>query len=424
MPVFEGDDKNNRLIIGGSTDDTVLGHGGDDYISAYPGDDYVDGGDGNDTIRLERGNDTALGGAGNDEITGYHGDDSLLGGAGEDTILGQTGNDYIDGGEGADWLEGGAGFDTIRAGHGDTIHHFNQAIGQDLTDGDHSNNDVLLLGEHYNYPSLRILNAARVAKGLAPYADPVEWMTADIGDDGILNDISTTNGFADDVHINIEFAGRTELSTENTDVVCFGDDALIQMADGSSRAAGDLAVGDEVMTRDAGAQPIRWVGKRQLGASELNDRPNLRPIRIHANALAENVPERDLIVSPQHRMLVRSKIAKRMFGAHEVLVAAKQLLEVDGIEIAADMAEVTYVHILCDDHHVVTANGAEAETLYTGEEAMKAMGPAARREIYAIFPELRDNPPRPAARHLSSGRMARALAKRHVKNSRCLLEEV
>ena len=61
--------------------------------------------------------------------------------------------------------------------------------------------------------------------------------------------------------------------------------------------------------------------------------------------------------------------------------------------------------------------------IYTGPEALKSVGPAARAEILALFPELatRDYTP-PAGRTLASGRMARKLAVRHAQNGKPLVE--
>ena len=111
-----------------------------------------------------------------------------------------------------------------------------------------------------------------------------------------------------------------------------------------------------------------------------------------------------------------------MFGTNEVLVAAKQLLQLDGIDIAEDMTEVQYFHILCDRHEIVLSNGAETETLYTGAEAIKSVGAAAREEIFALFPELQDDAfiPEPA-RALVSGRKGRKLAVRHAQKERALV---
>ena len=205
-------------------------------------------------------------------------------------------------------------------------------------------------------------------------------------------------------------------------VTCFARGTRIMTRDGE-RTIEVLRTGDMLHTRDNGLQPIRWIGSRKLSAAELQAFPNLRPIRIRAGALGKNLPVSDLTVSPQHRVLVRSKIAQRMFDTDEVLVAAKHLLECDGIEILDAATEVEYFHILFDRHEVIVSNGAETESLYTGEQALKSLSPAAREEIFSLFPELQcqdQETTRPSARLLVPGRMGRQLAKRHSKN-RCEL---
>lgn len=204
-------------------------------------------------------------------------------------------------------------------------------------------------------------------------------------------------------------------------VPCFTTGTLIR-TDRGDVPVQELAVGDLVLTRDRGAQPIRWVGSRVLSATDLSMSERLRPIRIRAGALGEKLPTSDLIVSPQHRVLIRSKIAQRMFDAPEVLVAAKQLLEIDGIDIAEDLIEVEYFHFLFDQHEVVISNGAETESLYTGREALRSVGPAAREEILSLFPELKDEAfVSVAARPLLSGRQGRKLAARHAQHQKALV---
>lgn len=226
----------------------------------------------------------------------------------------------------------------------------------------------------------------------------------------------------------------TVLATFSTDAVgysfdtnaplCFTRGTMIETPEGL-RAIEDLRAGDLVLTRDNGAQPIRWIGKRLLSAAALQNNPDMRPIRIRAGALGQNTPAADLVVSPQHRVLVRSKVAQKMFGTTEVLVAAKQLLQIEGIDICTEAEGVEYVHMLFDRHEVVFANGAEAESLYTGPEAIKSVGAAALAEIYGIFPELRDRDYAPqGARMLLSGRMGRKLASRHLQHQKPLVAAV
>ncbi len=197
-------------------------------------------------------------------------------------------------------------------------------------------------------------------------------------------------------------------------VPCFVEGTRLLTPNGQ-RSIENLAVGDLVETADHGAQVVRWHGVRTLDAVDLDARPNLRPIRISRGALGDRLPKRDLLVSPQHRMIVRSTVAQELFGVDEVLVAAKHLLSLDGVEVADDLAEVRYHHVLFDRHEVVFAEGAASESLYTGKQALKMVGEAARTEILSLFPELENTDEAAAgARIFLSGREGRALAQRHA----------
>ena len=205
------------------------------------------------------------------------------------------------------------------------------------------------------------------------------------------------------------------------DIVCFAAGTMILTPQGY-RLVEDLEVGDLVCTKDNGDKPLQWIGSRSLDAGTLKANPHLKAIRIRVGALGDGVPSSDLLVSPQHRVLVRSKIAIRMFDSSEVLVAAKQLLCLDGIDIADDMDTVDYFHFLFDQHEVVISNGAETESLYTGAQAIKGVGKAAAEEIFALFPELLEEDYHAhAARPLLSGRQGRKLAMRHLTNDRPLV---
>ncbi|MDO5369102.1 Hint domain-containing protein [Paracoccus sp. (in: a-proteobacteria)] len=195
-------------------------------------------------------------------------------------------------------------------------------------------------------------------------------------------------------------------------VPCFTAGVRLATAKGQ-RPVEKLSVGDLVETADNGLQPIRWIGNRTLDAVDLAAMPRLRPIRIRKGALGDRLPKRDLLVSPQHRMMVRSAIAQKLFGTGEVLVAARHLLALDGVEVAEDVTEITYVHLLFDRHEVVYAEGAQSESLYTGEQALRAVGEGARAEILALFPELAERTA-PGARMFLNGRQGRDLAAGHA----------
>ena len=169
--------------------------------------------------------------------------------------------------------------------------------------------------------------------------------------------------------------------------VCFVDGTRIATRNGPVLVE-TLKVGDAVLTLDNGYQPIRWIGACKLDAIDLRANPNLKPIRIRAGALGSGLPETDLSVSPQHRVLIRSAVAWRMFGAFEVLMPAKKLLDLDGIDIDLEASSVGYNHILFDQHEIVFSNGAPTESLHPGVEALKSVGRDAYQEISTLFPEI------------------------------------
>lgn len=214
------------------------------------------------------------------------------------------------------------------------------------------------------------------------------------------------------------------ITFNDTDLICFTSGTLIKTIRGEIPVE-DLQLGDRVMTLDMGYQAIRWIGSRHLSDTQMTAYPKMRPIRICAGALGINQPEKELLVSPQHRVFIRSVVAERMFGQSEVLVAAKQLLEIDGVEVAEDVSAVTYWHFMFEQHQIVFSNGAATESLYTGAEALKAVGEKARQEIFALFPELREEDVYVAqsARFLVSGRRGRRLAERLARNNKILVAE-
>lgn len=201
-------------------------------------------------------------------------------------------------------------------------------------------------------------------------------------------------------------------------LVCFAKGTEIRTPTGTSKVE-DLQVDDSVMTAD-GPQRLRWVGRRHVTRSELNHNDKFRPIRITAGALGRGLPQSDLLVSRQHRMLVSSPVAARMFGAENVLVSAIQLTALPGIHIDESVTDVTYFHLLFDAHQIVFANDAPSESLMTGPEALRALSDDARAEIAALFPQ---QDQAPAALQIPDGKRQQRLVDRLRKNSRKPLDD-
>lgn len=206
------------------------------------------------------------------------------------------------------------------------------------------------------------------------------------------------------------------------DVVCFADGTKLEMQDGTLRSIETLCAGDVLRTQSDRAV-LRWIGSRRISKAQLIAQPKLRPILIKKGALGPNVPETDLRVSRQHRVLVQSKIAKRMFGAYEVLIAAQRLVGLPGVEVDNSLEPVTYFHILFDKHEIVVSNGALTESFFPGQQALRSIGDDGRNEIAALFPEMLqpDFCPVPAYMMPGGGKRVRRLIHRHEKNKRPLV---
>ncbi|MDF0599850.1 Hint domain-containing protein [Psychromarinibacter sp. C21-152] len=217
----------------------------------------------------------------------------------------------------------------------------------------------------------------------------------------------------DDVRINLDVDNAIS-------AVCFAAGTRIAVP-GGTRPVERLPPGQVVQTMDRGAQPVRWTGRAVLTARDLRAHPHLAPVRFAPGALAAGRPHRALTVSPQHRILLSSPIAARMFGCREVLVPAVKLTGLAGVEQLTGAGGVTYHHLLLDRHEIILAEGAATESMLRGREALRALPPEARDEIARLFPDAPVERPSEAARPIQAGRgrLARLIL-RHRKNGKPL----
>lgn len=204
------------------------------------------------------------------------------------------------------------------------------------------------------------------------------------------------------------------------DIPCFTTSTKISTMQGEI-AIENLKVGDEISLHQAENKSarIKWIGRRKITQERLLDNPKLYPIRICKGALGKGLPHRDLLVSRQHRMLVSSPVAMRMFGINDVLIPAIKLTEMPDIYIDTSVEEVEYMHILFDTHEVIYAEGAPTESLLTGPQALKSMSKEAIEEIKAIFPEVfEEGFEASPARYIPEGPRQKKLIHRLVKNKK------
>jgi len=419
--IFTGDDSDTisggddaDYIDGGIDGDSIAGDGGDDTIIGGHGADTIDGGFGNDLILADEstlnfqnepdatdpipendrdlvegggGSDTVYGGDDDDTITGGAGADELHGGIDEDEIHGGTDQDTLFGDEGDDLLFGDVGNDTLYGGDGadtmfggDDRDYFRFINAGDVIDGNEG-------GDDFDTLDLRIIDTPGIQ--LIPGVDILIGDPEVVGGSIFINYDAGNfeNGTATYFDASNVSTGIVAFSNiENVIIPCFTPGTRIATPRGEL-CVEDLEVGDRIITRDNGIQEIRWMGSRDLNGQEFGNLNHLRPVLIKKGALGNGLPERDMKVSPNHRMLVANEKAAFYFEEREVLVAAKHLVGLQGVELA-DVDQVTYIHFMFDQHEVVLSDGAWSESFQPGDWSLNGIGNSQRNEILELFPEL------------------------------------
>jgi Ca2+-binding RTX toxin-like protein len=426
-----GDD----LIYGGARNDTLRGGAGRDTIDGGAGNDQMFGDDGADSFRLSgaAGADTITGGEGPDdgdtldfseasgpvrvvysgaeagqatvgggtatftqiervelgsgddlvdaalsgtsiEVTGGDGRDTLVGGSGADTLFGQAGDDSIVGGGGDDLVTGGAGSDTLTGGAGADRFMFLSGDGSArITDFDMTRSGARTADQ-------LDLSGLRDVDGNALTFDDIT-VSADGDGNAVLSfpmgeSITLVGVPAQDV--------RNRSAMASMGMPCFAAGTPIATPAGE-RVVEEIAVGDLVLTRDHGPQPVIWRGNHQLGPAALAARPEWRPVRIRAGLAGARC---DLVVSPQHALVIANGQ-----GA-EALVRARHLAEFGQgrARLMLGCRQIDYHHLLLPRHALIRAAGALTESLWPGPMALRAFDGAAREDIRRVVTSLAPSP--------------------------------
>jgi hypothetical protein len=141
-------------------------------------------------------------------------------------------------------------------------------------------------------------------------------------------------------------------------VVCYARGTHIETPTGQARIE-DLRAGDSVVTvqgNDRIACAIKWIGRRWIDLLA-HPRPEMvEPVRIRRGAFEENMPYRDLLVSPDHGVLVDGK-----------LISTRQLVNGSTIHREIGLTFLEYFHVELYGHAILLAEGLPAESyLNTG----------------------------------------------------------
>ncbi len=165
----------------------------------------------------------------------------------------------------------------------------------------------------------------------------------------VIFDGSTSNYFI--LSHNNTQSGNIGFSNSGTYGYCFAKGTLIATPLGNRRVE-SISTGDLVLTDTSVAVPVKWLGVQTV--SKLLCGPNMQPVRICAGALGNGLPRNDLTVTADHGMVIDGLV----INASALINGA----DIDWVPLDELPDQVTYYHVETENHDVILANGAPAET--------------------------------------------------------------
>ena len=134
----------------------------------------------------------------------------------------------------------------------------------------------------------------------------------------------------------------------------------------------NLQIGDNVVTAEGKIEPVKWIGYQTVQPHQVKNPLRGYPILIKAGALGNNLPQRDLYVSPDHAMFFEG-----------VLINAGALVNGTSIIKTEPTEAFTYYHVELENHALLLAEGASAESyLPQNEERLAYENGAEYEELY------------------------------------------
>ena len=180
--------------------------------------------------------------------------------------------------------------------------------------------------------------------------------------------------------VDMDGFGRGAIDIQDLDTsppatpVCFTKGVLIATPSGDVPVQ-TLKAGDRVLTHCGRTVTLRWISKSHFSRAQMLFEPNLRPVCIPKDMFGQGLPQTDLWVSPQHRVVLSGWAVELNLGTADVFVRAKhvapQLTEPD----PRWQDGVDYYHLLFDEHEIVLSNGLASESFFPGDEAKKSVSP-------------------------------------------------
>lgn len=172
----------------------------------------------------------------------------------------------------------------------------------------------------------------------------------------------------------------------------FSGDALIRTPCGDRRAE-MVRPGDLIVTRNDGLKPVRMVWKRTLTQSDMDAKTGRAPVRLKPRAIGPMMPRRDLLVAPDHRILVPGYRLAGEDDRQSCLVAAAEFAQAsDEVYVDRNTCGVDLYTFIFDSHQVFTASGLPVESFLPSQATIPALAGQLRNDLMSLFPRLSNDP--------------------------------
>ncbi|WP_412552802.1 Hint domain-containing protein [Shimia sp. MIT1388] len=139
----------------------------------------------------------------------------------------------------------------------------------------------------------------------------------------------------------------------------------------------ELQAGDEMVSRDKGLAPVRWVGRVCTSTAA---------VKVPAGAMGRRVPARDCWLAPSARLWMQGAEFEGAFASREVLVPVKDLVGWRGIT-EDPQAPSEFFLVLCDTPSVMIVDGMQVEMRHPGA-LISLFDQMQADEMADLFPEL------------------------------------
>jgi Hint domain len=149
----------------------------------------------------------------------------------------------------------------------------------------------------------------------------------------------------------LQFQAIQDASGSGTavELICFCKGTMIETDHGAVRVEA-LREGEHVRLFGGGTAPVIWIGHGRVLSTRWR-RTAATPVIVRKGALADNVPNHDLRVTKAHALFV-----------DDVLIPVEFLVNHRSILWDDHAGEVSIYHVELEEHGVLIANGAPAES--------------------------------------------------------------